>query len=152
MATSNFHNENATHIFAIETENEWDYEDAFDNLYFEFKNLSEFCDVPKRDWTELRSFPSKGICSLRSVVSNEEGEVEISVTPVVRSGYYSGINLDWHDEFDTDGKPTEELLLSAELEKARLVDIIENIFSQYSDKYGVTARFSNGETIYHKIA
>jgi hypothetical protein len=152
MATSNFHNENASHIFAVEIENEWDYEDLFDNLYFEFKNVSEFCDVPKVDHTELRSFPSTGICSLRSVVSNDEGEIEISVTPVVRSGYYSGVNLDWHDEFYTDGKSTEDLVLSAELEKARLVDIIENIFSNYSEKLGVTARFSNGETIYHKVA
>jgi hypothetical protein len=26
------------------------------------------------------------------------------------------------------------------------------VFGMYSDKLGVTARFSNGETIYHKVA
>ena len=152
MATSNFHNENASHIFAVELENEFDYNDTFDNLYFEFKTLNEFCDVPKVDHTELRSFPSTGICSLRSVVSDNDNEIEISVTPVVRSGYYSGINLDWHDEIDTYGDPSDELFAKAESEKARLVQIIENVFSQYSEPLGVTARFSNGETIYHKVA
>jgi hypothetical protein len=33
-----------------------------------------------------------------------------------------------------------------------LVEVTEKIFSDYSDKLGVTAQFSNGETIYHKVA
>jgi len=152
MATSNFHNENASHIFACELENEFDYEDLRDNLYYEFKGLSEFCDVAKSDWTELRSYPSHGICSLRSYVEDEDGNAEVCVTPVIRSGYYAGCNLDWFDESYVDGKETENLTLLIEEEKARLIEIIENIFSQYSEKLGVTARFSNGETIYHKVA
>jgi hypothetical protein len=33
-----------------------------------------------------------------------------------------------------------------------IVEEVEKIFSMYSEKLGVTARFSNGETIYHKVA
>ena len=40
----------------------------------------------------------------------------------------------------------------AEKLKNEIVEKLESIYSDYSMKLGVTARFSNGETIYHKIA
>jgi hypothetical protein len=39
----------------------------------------------------------------------------------------------------------------AEKLKNEIVEKVEAIFSDYSDRYGVTAVFSNGETIYHKL-
>ena len=39
----------------------------------------------------------------------------------------------------------------AEKLKNEIVEKVESIFSDYSEKYGVTAVFSNGETIYHKL-
>ena len=33
-----------------------------------------------------------------------------------------------------------------------IVEEVEKVFGNYTDKYGVTAQFSNGETIYHKVA
>jgi hypothetical protein len=40
----------------------------------------------------------------------------------------------------------------AEKLKNEIVEKLESIYSDYSMKLGVTARFSNGETIYHSIA
>jgi hypothetical protein len=57
MATSNFHNVNATHIFACSLENEWDYEDLKDNVYYGLKGIEGFADRTKSDPHELRSFP-----------------------------------------------------------------------------------------------
>ena len=34
----------------------------------------------------------------------------------------------------------------------QFVEVTEKIFTDYSMKLGVTAQFSNGETIYHKVA
>ena len=41
---------------------------------------------------------------------------------------------------------------NAERLKNEIVKEIESVFKDYSDPLGVTAQFSNGETIYHKIA
>ena len=62
MATSNFHNVNASHIFACSLENEWDFEDLKDNLSYEFKKIDGFDTLTKSDPHELRSFPSTSIC------------------------------------------------------------------------------------------
>ena len=59
MATSNFHNVNATHIFACSLENEWDYEDLVSNLESELNNHKDYSDYGKTDPYELRSFPSR---------------------------------------------------------------------------------------------
>jgi len=39
----------------------------------------------------------------------------------------------------------------AEKLKNEIVEQLESIYNNYSDRYGVTAVFSNGETIYHKL-
>ena len=176
MATSNFHNVNATHIFACSLENEWDYEDLIDNLTYEFKNHADWYDGNKSDPHECRSFPSRVLGSLTKEFSYNDFSLEVWVSPVIRSGYYEGVNLDWNAhyfingnecdldeidrmlEYDTDYSPSKRkaysLLVEKKAEKLRneLVEVTENIFEQYSDKLGVTARFSNGETIYHKVA
>ena len=176
MATSNFHNVNASHIFACSLENEWDYEDLIDNLTYEFKNHADWYDGNKSDPHELRSYPSRVLGSLTKSFSYNDFSLEVWVSPVIRSGYYDGVNLDWNvhyfingDEYEIDelengiGYNTAlsnskikayALLAEKKAEKLRneLVEVTENIFNDYSMKLGVTAQFSNGETIYHKVA
>jgi hypothetical protein len=153
MATSNFHNVNATHIFAVELENEFDYEDLVYNLESEFNNHSDFSDYGKSDPNGLRSFPSKSLGSFGNSVTIEDDEVEIFVTPVIRSGYYEGCNLDWYVRYYVNGY--EDYTYKSHPRIQTLVEVytnfIENVYEQYSQPLGVTARFSNGETIYHAI-
>jgi hypothetical protein len=82
-----------------------------------------------------------------------EDEVEVYVTPVIRSGYYEGVNLDWHVRYYVNGSEDETYESHPNIQT--LVDVyvnfIENVYEQYSQPLGVTARFSNGETIYHPI-
>ncbi len=154
MATSNFHNVNATHIFAVQLEDEWAYEDLVYNLESEFNIHNDYSDYGKTDPDELRSYPSRSLGSFSDSLTIGEDEVEIYITPVIRSGYYEGCNLDWHIrlyvngyEDDTYADDANVLRISKEY-----IEFIENIYSQYSEPLGVTARFSNGETIYHKVA
>ncbi len=154
MATSNFHNVNATHIFAVQLEDEWAYEDLVYNLESEFNIHNDYSDYGKSDPHELRSYPSRSLGSFSSSLTIDEDDVEIYITPVIRSGYYEGCNLDWHvklyvngNEDDTYADDANVLRISNEY-----IEFIENIYSQYSEPLGVTARFSNGETIYHKVA
>ena len=177
MATSNFHNENASAIFAVRLENEYDYEDLVCNLESELSNNPDYVDYGKTDKHELRSFPSRTLGSIRKYAQYKDFYVEVCVTPVIRSGYYDGVNLDWNVDYLINGdaqydntdfyiddiahygsmsksKATKYAKLAekkAEKIKNQIVEKVESIFSDYSEKYGVTAVFSNGETIYHKL-
>jgi hypothetical protein len=153
MATSNFHNVNATHIFAVQLEDEWAYDDLVENLESEFSKHSDYYDYGKSDPNELRSFPSKSLGSFSNSVTIEDDEVEIYVTPVIRSGYYEGVNLDWHIRLYVNGYDDDTYADDANVLRISndYIEFIEDIFEQYSEPLGVTARFSNGETIYHTI-
>ncbi len=154
MATSNFHNVNATHIFAVQLEDEWAYEDLVYNLESEFNIHNDYSDYGKTDPDELRSFPSRSLGSFSDSILIGEDEVEIFITPVIRSGYYEGCNLDWHIRLYVNGYEDDTYADDANVLRIsnEYIEFIENIYSQYSEPLGVTARFSNGETIYHKVA
>ena len=178
MATSNFHNVNASAIFAVPLEHEFDYEDLVCNLESELSNNPDYVDYGKTDKNELRSFPSRTLGSIRRYHQYKDFYVEVCVTPVIRSGYYSGVNLDWNVDYLINGDasydspdfyiddiaycgnlPKSKATIYAKLAekkaeklKNEIVEKLESIYSDYSMKLGVTARFSNGETIYHKVA
>ena len=175
MATSNFHNVNASHIFACSTENEWDFEDLIENLSYEFRNHAAWYGGNKSDPNELRSYPSRVLGSLTKDFSYKDFSLEVWVSPLVRSGYYDGVNLDWNVDYSINGDSYDidelengigyntalpiskikaySLLAEKKAEKLKneIVEKVESIFSDYSEKYGVKAVFSNGETIYHKL-
>jgi hypothetical protein len=153
MATSNFHNVNASHIFAVELQDEYDYQDLVDNLESEFGTNMDYSDYGKSDPNELRSFPSKSLGSFSNSVEIGDDAAEVYVTPVIRSGYYEGCNLDWHVRYYVNGYEDDTYETHPRIQT--LVEVytnfIENVYEQYSQPLGVTARFSNGETIYHPI-
>jgi hypothetical protein len=175
MATSNFHNVNASAIFAVPLENEYDYEDLVCNLESELGNNPDYVDYGKTDKNELRSFPSRTLGSIRKYHQYKDFYVEVCVTPVIRNGYYSGVNLDWNVDYAINGDvydmdelengigyntalPISKIKVysslaekKAEKLKNDIVEKLEALYNNYSDRYGVTAVFSNGETIYHKL-
>ena len=152
MATSNFHNVNASHIFAVQLEDTYEYDDLIDNIKSGLKETGEFNLLTKSDPNELRSYPSTSIGSLDCYVEDNDGNgIVVTITAVVRSGYYDGVNLDWHCHLEEYGETIEHLLPQAEIEKNRLVELVETVFAEYTTPLGVTAQFSNGETIYHSI-
>jgi hypothetical protein len=175
MATSNFHNVNASAIFAVPLENEYDYDDLVENLTSELNNDADYVDYGKTDKHELRSFPSRTLGSIRKYHQYKDFYVEVCVTPVIRSGYYSGVNLDWNVDYAINGDiydidelengigyntalPISKIKVysslaekKAEKLKNDIVEKLEALYNNYSDRYGVTAVFSNGETIYHKL-
>jgi hypothetical protein len=177
MATSNFHNVNASAIFAVRLEDEWAYDDLVENLTSELSNNTDYVDYGKTDKHELRSFPSRSLGSIRKYHQYKDFYVEVCVTPVIRSGYYEGVNLDWNVDYLINGEcsydePNFEVAdvewygkiskskaiqyakladKKAEKIKNEIVEQLESLYNDYSEKYGVTAVFSNGETIYHKL-
>ena len=153
MATSNFHNVNASNIFAVQLEDTYEYDDLISNLESEFNSHRDYSTVGKSDPDELRSYPSTSIGSFSNSLSIGDDEVEIFVTPVVRSGYYDGVNLDWHVRYYVNGYE-DDTYSDTNIQSLLYgyVEFIENIFEKYSEPLVVTARFSNGETIYSKVS
>jgi len=174
MATGNFYNRNANSIFAIEIENDWDYDDLKDNLKSIFKNNHLYSWFSKDDVEPNynRSYPGTLLGTLYEDVDVSGLKANINVDIIIRSGYYSGVNLDWdleievgYDTLQSVDDITIDMICEDEFErqyfesfkkecenvKERMIEYIEKVYSENSIALGVTARFSNGETIYHKL-
>lgn len=107
MGTSNFHNKNASRVFAIEIEDDFDYEDAKSNIQYAllaFNNVKGISVRTSDDRanSELRSFPAVKIAELWARYSINDIEFTLEVNAVVRSGYYAGANFDWETRFYSD--------------------------------------------------
>jgi len=176
MSTSNFHNVNASSVFACEIESEYDYEDLLMNLETALINFE--CDYKHtaHDSHELRSYPSRVITALGVEKQYKDFSVSVEIAIIIRSGYYAGCNLDWNCIYSIEGEETNDLGFAelieyyadcsakmalykasfvkqwAESTAQKMINRIEAIFRQYSTPLNVVARFSNGETIYEKAS
>lgn len=116
MATNNFHNENASKIFAclgtyetpvldndgnetdemeFYTPEQWEYDDFKENLCEDLKSTFGYDDPTTKDVSELRSFPSSVIADKSVTKDFGNGYVQIDIAAIIRGGYYDGCNLDW---------------------------------------------------------
>jgi hypothetical protein len=177
MATSNFLNRNASNVFAVEIENDFDYDDIKENLKYHFLSENfkyDFTEINK--WNNDRNFSGFIIGAVQDSVNIQElFDIDVNINVIIRSGYYSGVNLDWeldictyYENLDSVDDITLELLqedypdenitedivqktIDSIQEKINeLTEEIENVFKQYSTPLNVYATFSNGETIYQK--
>lgn len=171
MATSNFYNENASRIFASEVQEDYKYDDLKSNIEYELKSLEEsFSSSQTNIDYEILDY------SLRKSFYYKDGtSIEAIIRPIIRSGYYSGVNLDWiyelkfdSSEIETEDDIKDDLIYYSDYKegKARkvsiarfkklnkykdyLVEKLEKIYSDYTTPLKVSARFSNGETLYEK--
>ena len=176
MSTSNFHNVNASSIFACEIETEYDYEDLIMNLETALINFECDYNLSGNDPHELRSYPSRVIKALCMEKQYKDFSVNIEISIIIRSGYYAGCNLDWNCSYSIVGEETNEIGFAelieyyadcskkmalykasfvkqwAESTAQNMINRIEAIFRQFSTPLNVAARFSNGETIYEKAS
>lgn len=175
MATGNFYNKNASRIFACEINEEWEHKDLLDNLRSELSNLKY--SYENFDSDNERQFTGFYVGDVWASKYYGDVECEVRVKAVVRSGYYSGCNLDWELEYRTGSDWSDELDVdeiasdiewNSDLTEKRskylaefaetflenagqeLIEKVEKIFTDYSTPLVVTARFSNGETIYER--
>ena len=174
MSTSNFHNVNASRIFACELADEFDYADLVENLGSALSEVTVDYTFEGNDPDELRSYPSRVITGLALSKSYQDFSVDLELSIIIRSGYYAGCNLDWDLVYKIEGEPvfetefyepirdysacSERMALYksefarkwAEKTERELIRQVEAIFRQFSTSLRVAARFSNGETIHEK--
>lgn len=187
MGTNNFHNVNASKYFSalLDIENELDsefaYDDLVESLYAEIENKFKWVrtDV-RRDPHELRSYPSKtlGIISQCSYIG-DTFFMELEVIPVIRNGYYAGVNLDWiiqlnfnyndcitghnwkeqltqviswnYKDKNTRNAMTDKAIKWAEKNLDAIVKDLEEIYTLLTQPMEKVAQFSNGEAVYHRV-
>jgi hypothetical protein len=112
MGTSNFYNRNASRTFAFQAEEEWDWDDMKDNISSMMAAIAEKLGFSYYeggdDLHDNRSFPSNAVARFSTGKQYKGFSVGITLTAIVRSGYYSGGNLDWQIEYDFDGSGESE--------------------------------------------
>ena len=178
MGTANFSNKNASCIFAREIEDEFEYEMFEENVICDLKDAFPKMFYKKMEYDTNRNYGGKklGYIELNKFYF-KDNVITINIFPVIRSGYYSGVNLDYEyqfmfescgydvtfhdlseldsviDEIAEKNKNKLKKYISIWLENNidKLVKKLEKIYSNNADKYKVVGRFSNGETLYEKI-
>lgn len=127
------------------------------------------CD---KDFDELRSYPSTKLFQLFLKKSYEDATVHVNINCTMRSGYYEGANLDWYITYQVSGEILEDIDFFEAMQwhtnqsdamlkkqcaraekwagkaKAKLIAIVEEVFTQVSTPYFKSAQFSNGEAVY----
>lgn len=149
MSTPNFYNLNASKIFAFDCADDFELDDITGNVISELKGVRE---VDR--WDNDRSHPAKTF----GEVEIEKNKWLITICLDVRSGYYSGANLDWHVEAedlttgDSDEWKEGEVFLPAYMVEIirRKIKQIEKVYAIYTTPLICRGVFSNGEAVYEK--
>ncbi|MCK9429609.1 MAG: hypothetical protein M0R17_06355 [Candidatus Omnitrophica bacterium] len=156
---------------------EWEYDDLIANLreslqksILEYKELN-ICD-------RERNFSGKYFAEVYSEKEIAHCYICIRLRCVIRSGYYKGANLDWELLIDIEQLTYEDIpdvndiqyiikynnypnkgmlkiqskniLKYIEKEIPKVVKIVEDIYTKFSEPLVKFATFNNGETIYKK--
>jgi hypothetical protein len=158
----------------------WECEDFMEQLKEDAKTLAptkkvKYYDKCDEDTHKLRSFSSHKLFQFYKQKSFGDITITVTINCVLRSAYYEGASLDWYMVYDTPNYKGDEIdfqddfddcsYMPAGMKKIQcknaerfaskttdeLIEVVEEFYKQNSMPLGVTARFSNGETIYSKI-
>jgi hypothetical protein len=173
--TGNFYNRNASKVFAIGLRSESEeYEDDEEYTYDQI-DLDNDIEYVQEELTEIfgksfregnlpegvkrslysHSFETFDIGTVSEYIKVGRVEYNVSFYCFATSGYYEGANLDWvcyiEDEegyeFEMGDEPIPTKI-------GKWIDVtkskIESVYAKCSTPLQVTARFSNGETMYSK--
>lgn len=92
MSTINFYKKNANHVFAIDCQSDFDFDDTMSLITDElFANGWE----PDSKYTDDRVYSGHIFATKSTEVSVGRCRIDVTVRAIVRNGYYDGANLDW---------------------------------------------------------
>ena len=101
MGTGNFYAKNTNGIYSLELNDEWDFEDAIENVRYDLK---KFGYDEHEGWTNDRNFAGKFMAHKSERIdlpiyfnNGCEGMASfyLEIIPMIRSGYYHGGNFDF---------------------------------------------------------
>lgn len=150
MSTPNFSKQNASKFYAIELQDDYEYEDLVGNLQYAF-GIENKTDK----WDGNRNYEGKIISQL----DKNLGNYNVCFDIIIRSGYYSGANLDWNvmitdenswDKYEYGYYEDKNLPKYIHNYVTSKIKSIEKVFAQNSMPLYCKGIFSNGEAIYAK--
>jgi len=191
MGASNFHKVNASKYYVV-CENEVDEETGevldFQDHDWKILRIKDYIEsngskyglgyytTSFTDENELRSYPSRSLCSLHDCKRFGDVDIQIEIGVVIRSGYYEAANLDynirliglssWYDSIPDLSEIEGELEYQSYMNKGlckiqakyiekwlhkrvkEVTQAVETMFEEVSIPMQVAYRFSNGETGY----
>jgi hypothetical protein len=166
MGTSNFHNTNASRVFAIEEDDTIYLPDVAEDIMHDPRLASYYRSYEDYSDPEgLRSYPAFVFGHIESSKEyiRTETQVTVRICLIFRAGYYSGSNLDWSCtlelngyEHDLDGLWASDLPAHYRLyisrflekEKEKITRIVEEYYTKYTTPLIELGTASNGETFY----
>lgn len=138
-------------------------------------NIKYYKELEMTDPHVLRSYGSTDLFQLYQSKDFGDVNVQVNINCVARHAYYEGASLDWYvtctmaneteliDDMDYEINDWMSYMNAglrkiqsknaqawAESIKNSLIEVVEKIFTENSMPLTVTARFSNGETLYSK--
>jgi len=168
MGTGNFHNANASKVFAIEEGNNVYLQVVAADILLDPRLASYYRSYEDYiDPEGLRSYPALVFGHIESSKEyiRAETQVTVRICLIYRAGYYSGSNLDWSCtlelngyEHDLDGLWASDLPAHYRLyisrflekEKEKITRIVEEYYTKYTTPLIELGTASNGETFYKK--
>ena len=177
MSAPNFYNVNASRVFAIDAENEFEYDDLKDNIFYGLQSVFGERNVIRRNESEdgWCSYPGTVVASILGKTKHyeiPEADVEVFFNIIVRSGYYAGGNVDWDIVIEVAGEEYDNIeevnfeycgltkkqerqyaeyakkFIRGEIE--RMLPMVEKVFEENTISLNCIGVFSNGEAIYEK--
>jgi len=180
MATANFYAE-CGEYFVLDSFDCEDFEyglkdDIVEQLKKEFKGIYKYENGLEK-WDNNRSYPAKIFAEADVLyMCYHEAEVEVVAEFMVRSGYYTGCNLDYKFRYYLNGVEVESIeeikldwenysqyythaigAFKAHLDKkisqiedtiSDAVSAIDKVYNKFATKFCKMGQFSNGEAIY----
>ena len=173
MSTNNFYSNNTTHIYSIDCENEFEFDDTVSNIQYDlpklWKKTNEYED-------SLESYPGNKFAYFEIWDSIAGYALEIVIVAVVREGYYAGANFDYSVNYKFEGEYCDTIeamkqdflhemkcngkaglgqmlvnqnhFANLENEAQSAIRDLEKVYSEYTNPIKCTGVFSNGEAIY----
>lgn len=150
MSTPNFTNRNASKIYAIETPDEFAYGDAVEDIRELAASKLNATLVPD-SWDDNSS-------RILSEINITKGKWLVTISIIIRSGYYDGANLDHRTQVEDQNTgeqfeyPDDSSQLPTTLLKAiqSKLNRLEALYAQVSTPLICRGVFSNGEAIYER--
>lgn len=135
MGTCNFYAKNTNEIYSLELNDEWDFEDAIENVRYDLKKFG----YDEHDgWTNDRNFAGKFVAHKTESIDlpiyfNNGWEAMASfyleIIPMIRSGYYHGGNFDFDISINGEFSNHEINDLDEDLKDLAYNELFEIIYS-----------------------
>ena len=143
MSTPNFRQPNLSKIYAIEIENDWDYDDSIENALCELNKIKGFYETD--NWID-NNRKAIGAFDFDYYDWDYKQWDTISIHITIESGYYEGAMIDV--AFDDLDNIEQTKKLEKQIDQK--CNIIEKTLKKITTPIVRVALFSNGEAIYER--